>query len=62
MSVQELATLISVRDYAVRIYNGIDVKLSSEETKMLGAKINGMNKLIVDGILKLELSALSKNK
>ena len=56
MKIQEIAALISVRDFAFRAIDNIYVKMTAEEVKVVGNKIKLLDRQIIDSIIKYDAS------
>lgn len=53
MKLTELSELITVRDFAARNYDNVYFKMSTDEIKLLRNKINFLDRIILDELLKL---------
>jgi hypothetical protein len=56
MSWLELTNLITIRDFAVKIFDNVYFKMSNEEVNKLRNKIAIMDRVILDGMLNLNLN------
>lgn len=58
MTLQDVANLISVRDFLARSIENLSIKFSREELKNVQTRIAYLDKTIVEQSLKLDLSKL----
>jgi|ERR1700722_440703 len=59
MRVQDIADLITVRNFLSSSIDNLNIKLSREELKNVQARITFLDKTIVEQSLKLDLSRMS---
>lgn len=59
MKSQEIAELITIRNYTDSAINNISVKLSNEEVRALQSKLVMLDKKIVTSVMALDINAAS---
>lgn len=59
MNLQELAALITVRDYTFRSIDNVLLPMSKDEVKALQLKLQMLDKQVLKGILELNLNTSS---
>lgn len=55
MKTHEIIELINIRNFAVDHFDDLHFKMTSAEIKQMGIKIPQLNRVILDGILALDL-------
>lgn len=54
MKPQDLSALISIRDFAIRVFDNINFKMNPDEVKQLRHKIVLLDKVILEHVLKFD--------
>lgn len=57
MTVQDIAALIAVRNFAYQAVDNIFIKMSREEVRAIQTRVAQLDKKIVEGVIALDLTA-----
>lgn len=56
MKIQDVSSLIAIRNYAYQAVDNLTIKMSREEIKAIQNKVPQLDKKIIEGIIALDLS------